>query len=124
MRGKRRVSWAERRRQVQALRDSGLTLDEFCLREGIGRSTLRRWRKTVEDEGRLAAGGDVRGATPPSFAEVRVLPEGSGLEAQSPSASPSRVSIHLSSGDRLWISEACDPRWLGQVVRALRSGSC
>jgi len=115
---------AEKRRCVQALRDSGLTGRAFCAREGIATSTLYRWRRQVKEGDCPPAGHTVGAVTPPSFAEVRVLPEGAGVEAKSPSPSACRVAIHLSSGDRLFLPEACDPRWVGQVVRALRSGSC
>jgi len=63
-----------------------------------------------------------RSVPPPSFAEVRV--EGGKPETESPSPSPFGVVIVLSSGDRLFLPEACDPCWIGQVVRALRSGPC
>lgn len=59
---------------------------------------------------------------PPSFAEVRV--EDAKPEAEAPPPSPFEAAIVLSSGDRLLVSAACDPRWLGDVLRALRSGPC
>jgi hypothetical protein len=120
------ASLAEKRRQVRAFQASGLTRGVFCVRAGISRSSLSRWCRQIEAADKSVVGHGKRPASPvrerPSFAEVRV--EGRNPEAESPSPSPYRVAIHLSSGDRLLLPEACDPRWVGQVVRALRSGQC
>jgi len=119
---------AERKRQVLALRASGLSEAAFCRREGIPSSTLYRWKQQVEGASRSVTVREQRAASParerPLFAEVQVRPEGTAPEAKSPASSPFGVAIVLSSGDRLFLSDACDPHWLGQVVRALRSGPC
>ena len=126
--GSRGSPFAERKRQVLAYQASGLTEREFCLRAGISRSALYRWRQQIEGDSQAVTGrgksavSRKRGC--PSFAEVRVQPEATVPAVESSTPSPYRVSILLSSGDRLFLPEACDPRWLGQVVRALRSGRC
>ena len=120
------ASLAEKRRQVRAFQASGLTGKAFCVRAGISRSSLSRWYRQIEGADKSVAGHAKRMVSPvregPSFAEVRV--EDAKPEAESLPPSLYRVAIHLSSGDRLFLPEDCDPRWLGQVVRALRSGSC
>jgi len=119
------ASLAEKRRQVRAFQASGLTRGAFCVRAGISRSSLSRWCRQIEAADKSVAGHAKRTASlvreRPSFAEVRLEAK---PEAESPPPSPYRVAIHLSSGDRLLLPEACDPRWVGQVVRALRSGRC
>jgi len=120
------ASLAEKRRQVRAFHASGLTRGAFCVREGISRSSLSRWCRQIEAADKSVVVHGKCKASPirerPSFAEVRV--EDAKPEAESPPPSPYRVAIHLSSGDRLLLPEACDPRWVGQIVRALRSGRC
>ena len=118
---------AEWKRRIRALKASGLSQEEFCRREGISRVALNRWRRQIEGASRRpGAGRGGRKATPCRkrlpFAEVRIRPEGAVAEAKS---SPSGMTIVLSSGDRLLLSDAtCDPDWLGRVIRALRSGPC
>ena len=63
-----------------------------------------------------------RSVPPPSFAEVRV--EDAKPDAEPSPPSPFGAVIILSSGDRMLVSEACNPRWLVDVIRALRSGPC
>jgi transposase-like protein len=122
------ASFAEKKRQIRAFQADGLTRDAFCQREGISRSTLYRWHRQVTGASLPAVDRGKRVVSPgpkhPPFAEVRVQPEATVPAAESSTPSPYRVSILLSSGDRLFLPEACNPRWLGQVVRALRSGRC
>ena len=126
--GPRSLPVAEWKRRIQALQDSGLTLTAFCRREGICRDILQGWRRKLEGAGQSAAGHGKRVASPgrerPLFAEVQVRSEGAVPEAKSPAPSPLGVVIILSSGDQLFLSDACDPAWLGKVVRAFRSGPC
>jgi len=126
--GRKSLPIAEWKRRVQALRDSGLTLTAFCRREKMSRNDLQHWRLQFEGINQPVAGRGKRGGSlkcgRPSFAEVRVQAEATVPAVESSTPSPYRVSILLSSGDRLFLPEACDPRWLGQVVRALRSGRC
>ena len=113
-----------RLRMVLAQRASGLSVAEFCRRKGIPSATFYLWRRRVEDESRGFPGNGGCLSSPDRvrhpFAEVRVLPEDAGELLPS----PSRVEIVLSSGDRISLSEACDPSWLEGVVRILRSGTC
>jgi transposase-like protein len=124
----RKATLAECKRQIAAQLASGLTQKAFCLREGISRTAFYRWLRQVNGAKRSVAGRGKRatssGRVRPSFAEVRVQPEAAAPEAASPAPSSFGVTILLSSGDRLFLPEACDPRWLGQIVRALRSVRC
>jgi len=62
--------------------------------------------------------------SPSAFAEVRMAEAKPEPEAESSPPPSFGMAIVLSSGDQLFLPEACDPRWLGQVVHALRSGPC
>ena len=122
------ATFAEKKRHVLALRASGLTQTEFCRQEGISRSSLYRWLRQVEEARRPVAGRSGHVASPgrerPLFAKLQIRPEGADAEAKSPAPSPLGVVIILSSGDQLFLSDACDPAWLGKVVRAFRSAPC
>ncbi len=126
--GPRSLPVAEWKRRIQALRDSGLTLTAFCRREKISRGDLQHWRRRLEGAVPPVAGSGKRMASRkrarPSFAEVRVRPDAASREAAPPPPPSFGVALVLASGDRMLLPEGCDPRWLGQALRALRSGPC
>lgn len=97
----RRYSESERAEFLSRYESSGLSVSEFCRREGIGAGSFHRWKNA---EARL------------SFAEVLVAPA-----VPLPSGT---TEIILSTGDVIRPGAGCDPEWLGRVARALKSISC
>ena len=82
---------------------SGLSIGEFCEREGISTASFYAWRR------RLAAPPAVTPPDPPLFVPIRLddSPPDRGFE------------IELPHRIRLRCAAAPDPRWLGRLVAAL-----
>ena len=99
--------WRERIRQQEA---SGLTIEQFCAREGIARSKFHAWKRRF----RLADAAGQRPATPsPStFLPVRVHLLQRALEEPPP------IEADLPNGVRLRIP-AADLRLACRIVRAV-----
>lgn len=72
---RRRRTEAQRRVLVERFTSSGVTLREFCRREGVSLSSLQRWRALADDSSRAA-----------EFVE---------LVAQPPAGSPSGWVVEL-----------------------------
>lgn len=88
---------------------SGLGVEDFALRHGIGAHRIYYWRK------RLGAAED----SVPRLIEVQVSDA-----ARQPTAPSPRIEIELLSGRRLSISESVDPRRLEALVMALEGRGC
>src|SRR3954471_2885423 len=99
--GKRRDPAREQfwRRMIQQQENSGLTVPDFCLREGLKDWTFRWWRQELARRDRQPATGprEVGGGEPtktaPVFLPVRVV----DLEPGSPHTPPS-IEILLATG--------------------------
>jgi transposase-like protein len=86
------------------LRLSGLGVEDFAVRHGIGAHRIYYWRKRLEAE---------EGSTP-RLIEMRLSDT-----SPRPTMPEPRVEVELSSGRRLSVSETIDPRRLEALVMAL-----
>ena len=96
------------RRQVDGQRVSGLSVKEYCQREGIAVATWYYWCKRFTD----AQGSRAVVSGRDGFVPVTLKPV-------SPSVSP--VEIRLLSGRSLKLTAPMDTGWLHTLVRVLES---
>jgi hypothetical protein len=98
--------WRQRlRRQLS----SGLTIPEFCAREGVSCSSFHAWRR------RLTARSLPARLEPPLFVPLQV-------DSQPVAANPTTgrgVEIELPYQVRLRFDAPPEPEWLGRLVTAL-----
>jgi hypothetical protein len=87
----------------------GLSIPEFCQREGVSTASFYAWRR------RLAAPPVTAPSDPPLFVPIRLDPT-----APSGDTSPDLgFEIELPHHIRLRCAAAPDPVWLGRLVTAL-----
>ena len=125
--GKRRDPAREKfwRRTIRRQQCSGLTVREFCGREGLKDWTFRWWRQELVRRDRhpsAALGGEQEGEpteAPPAFLPVRVV----DLKAVSPRPVPP-IEIVLPTGMVVRAPSGFDPRTLGDVLAVLEGRPC
>jgi hypothetical protein len=99
-------TWRLRLRRQAA---SGLSIREFCSREGVSSASFYAWRR------RLAAPAATTPPDPPLFVPIRLDPS-----RRPDDSSPDRgFEIELPHRIRLRCAAAPDPQWLGRLVAAL-----
>jgi transposase len=121
--GKRRDPAREKfwRRTIREQRLSGLSVRDFCRREGLKDWTFRWWRQEVirrDQQPTVAPQGEPTGATP-AFLAVRVI----DLEAVAPRSVPA-IEIVLPAGPTVRVPHGFDPRTLGEVLAVLERRPC
>jgi len=97
------------RQQIDRFQASGLSVKNYCTREGIAVGTLHYWRKRFA-VGAVEPRPMVHGTE--GFLPVTVAPA-------RPPVAP--VEIHLLSGRRLKLTAPLDADWLHTLVRVLDS---
>jgi transposase len=125
--GKRRDPAREKlwRRTIRDQQRSGLTVRDFCLREGLKDWTFRWWRQELARRDRqtsAALRGDQAGEpteSAPTFLPVRVA----DLEAISP-RQPSPIEILLPTGSIVRVPSGFDTSSLAQVLAVLEGRPC
>src|SRR5262249_2881126 len=121
--GKRRDPAREKfwRRTIREQRQSGLSVRDFCRREGLRDWTFRWWRQEVaRRDQELSAALPGEPAEPaPSFLPVRVV----DLEAVAPRPAPP-IEIVLPAGSVVRVPFGFDPRTLGDVLAVLGGHPC
>jgi transposase len=125
--GKRRDPAREKfwRRTIQRQQHSGLSVRDFCGREGLKDWTFRWWRQELARRDRqtsAALRGEQEGEpteSVPIFLPVRVV----DLEAVSPRPVPS-IEIVLTTGPVVRVPFGFDPSTLGQVLAVLEGRPC
>jgi transposase len=100
-----RHAWQER---LQRFRTSGLTVPDFCAREGVSPASLYAWKRRLHD-GAAPAHPDA-----PRLVPVHVVP--------APASAP--VELVLPSGCLLRLSPDCDLGWLRQLLPVLGVAPC
>lgn len=98
-----RQLWHQR---LQRFRHSGLSVADFCVREGVSVASFYAWKRRLHD---AAPAG-----TKPGFVPVRVVP----------SANHASVELVLPSGFVLRLNSDTDLTWLRQLLDLLREPSC
>lgn len=88
---------------------SGLGVEDFAVRHGVGAHRIYYWRKRL---------GAAEGSAP-RLIEVQLSDT-----ARHPTMPEPRVEVELLSGRRLSVSEAIDPRRLEALVMALEGRGC
>jgi transposase len=121
--GKRRDPARERfwRRTIRDQQQSGLSVRDFCGREGLKDGAFRWWRQELQrrdEEPSIAPRGEwVESA--PAFLPVRVV----DLEAVAPRPAPP-IEIVLPAGPTVRVPPGFDPRTLGDVLAVLERRPC
>jgi transposase len=125
--GKRRDPAREKfwRRTIRRQQHSGLSVRDFCGREGLKDWTFRWWRQELARRDRQTAaalrseqeGGPTESAR--VFLPVRVV----DLEAVSPRPAPP-IEIVLTTGPIVRVPSGFDPSTLGQVLAVLEGRPC
>jgi len=120
---------------IDEWRQSGLSLPEFCQRNGLSRGTMQNWvykpaLKRAVEEARLEAQGQAidpghgdeppASAPAPAFLPVRVAEAGAGREG----ADRSGVEVVIGSGRRVVIGSGFDLETLRRVVAVLEGRTC
>jgi hypothetical protein len=98
-------AWRLRLRRQAA---SGLSIPEFCSREGVSPASFYAWRR------RLATPPTTAPAETPLFVPVSLEPDPCGGHARARG-----FEIELPHRVLLRCEDAPDPQWLGRVVAAL-----
>ncbi|QEH35385.1 hypothetical protein OJF2_39370 [Aquisphaera giovannonii] len=88
---------------------SGLSIAEFCEREGLAPASFYYWRR------RLAAGATPPAQAPPLFVPLRL--DGPRGRDGAPAARP--FEIELPAGVRLRLDAPPEPEWIGRLVAAV-----
>jgi hypothetical protein len=127
--GKRRDPARERfwRRTIRQQEHSGLTVPDFCRREGLKDWTFRWWRleltrrdrQTAEAAQRSAAREPTESGPVARFLPVRVIDQ----EAGPPQPSPP-IEIVLPTGPTIRVPAGCNARTLGDVLDLLGRHRC
>jgi hypothetical protein len=121
--GKRRDPAREKfwRRMVRQHQRSGLTVRDFCRREGLKDWTFRWWRQELirrDQHPVVASRGEPAGATP-VFLPVRVVDVGAVSSRPAPA-----IEIVLPAGPTVRVPHGFDPRTLGEVLAVLEGRPC
>jgi transposase len=121
--GKRRDPAKEKfwRHTIREQQRGGLTVRDFCRREGLKDGAFRWWRQELARRGRApspAPSGD-RPKAAPAFVPVRVVD-------QEPvtSQSPPPIEILLPSGPTVRVPTGFDPRALDTILAVLEGRPC
>ena len=121
--GKRRDPARETfwRRTIRDQQRSGLSVRDFCHRQGLKDWTFRWWRQELarRDEVPSMAIAGERAEAAPVFLPVRVV----DLEAVSPTTTPP-IEIVLPTGLIVRTPSGFDPRTLGDVLAVLEGRPC
>jgi transposase len=121
--GKRRDPAREKfwRRTVRDQQRSGLSVRDFCLRQGLKDWTFRWWRHELarRDQASSVTTSGERTEAVPVFLPVRVV----DLEAVSPPQAPP-IEIVLPTGLIVRAPSGFDPRTLGHVLAVLEGRPC
>ena len=99
-------TWRRRLRRQAA---SGLSISEFCAREGVSSASFYAWRR------RLAAPPTAARLDPPLFVPLSFDPS----PRPDDTASAGGFEIELPHHVRLRCEAAPEPEWLGRLVAAL-----
>ena len=121
--GKRRDPAREKfwRRAIRDQQRSGVSVRDYCRREGLKDWTFRWWRQELarrDHEPSTAHPGEPI-ETAPSFLPVRVV----DLEAVAPRTAPP-IEIVLPAGPTVRVPFGFDPRTLGDVLAVLEGRPC
>ena len=121
--GKRRDPAREKfwRRTIRKQQRSGLSVRDFCHREGLKGWTFRWWRQKLarrDQEPSTARQGERTGSAP-AFLPVRVVDP----EAVSPRPAPP-IEIALPAGPTIRIPSGFDTHTLGHVLAVLEGRPC
>ena len=121
--GKRRDPARERswRRTIREQQRSGLSVRDFCKREGLKDGAFRWWRQELprRDRGTTDAPRGERTEAAPAFLPVRVVdPEGVAPRPAPP------IEIVLPAGPIVRVPSGFDPRALGAVLAVLGARPC
>ncbi len=100
---RRRWSTEEKTRLLAAFASSGQTATEYCRATGLSLATFSNWCR------RQAQATSQR---PGRFAAVAL--------GEAPTTATGAVTVHCPTGISVTIAVGTDPRWLGQLVAALR----
>src|SRR5262249_31888254 len=114
----REESW---RRTIREQQGSGLSVRDFCRREGLKDWTFRWWRQELARRDRQPSIGppEERTDAAPAFLPLRLM----DLEAVAPRSAPP-IEIILPTGSMIRIPSGFDPRTLGQVLAVLEGRPC
>jgi hypothetical protein len=125
--GKRRDPSRERfwRRTVRQQVQSGLSVRDFCRREGLKDWTFRWWRQELaRRDGPSASAPQVEPGSKPTGAASAFLPvQVIDLESVAP-RSPAPIEIVLPSGPTVRVPVGFDPRTLGAILSVLEGTGC
>jgi hypothetical protein len=121
--GKRRDPARERfwRRTIREQQRSGLSVRDFCRREGLNDGAFRWWRQELprrDQEPSIAPRGE-RAEAAPAFLPVRVVDQ----EAVAPRPAPP-IEIVLPTGPTVRVPSGFDPCTLGHVLAVLEGRPC
>jgi transposase len=121
--GKRRDPAREKfwRRTIRDQQRSGLSVRDFCQRQGLKDWTFRWWRQELARRDRVPSMAPASGQTEaaPVFLPVQVV----DLEAVSPTPTPP-IEIVLPTGLIVRAPSGFDPRTLGHVLAVLEGRPC
>ena len=125
--GKRRDPAREQfwRRTVRRQQRSGLTIRDFCRREGLKDWTFRWWQKELGRRDQLADSprrvdpADTPTVAAPAFLPVRVV----DLESVAPRP-PAQIEVVLPSGPTVRVPDGFDPQTLQAVLTVLEGRRC
>jgi hypothetical protein len=97
------------RQRLHRQRSSGLSISEFCAREGVTCSSFHAWKRRLQPRSLPAA------AEPPLFVPLRLdLHRRAGGSVPGPG-----VEMELPHQVRLRFDAPPEPEWLGRVVAVL-----
>ncbi len=94
------------RDHIEAWRDSGLTQQAYCAREGLTVASLQRWRRIFREE----AAGSAEAPAPKGLIPVRLVSE---------SPSGSGLAVVVNDALRIEVAPGFDGATLRQLVAAL-----
>jgi transposase len=121
--GKRRDPAREKfwRRTMRDQQRSGLSVRDFCQRQGLKDWTFRWWRQELARRDRVPsmAPASERAEAAPVFLPVQLVE----LQAVSPSPAPP-IEIVLPTGLIVRAASGFDPRTLGHVLAVLEGRPC
>jgi hypothetical protein len=109
------------RRTIREQQRGGLSVRDFCRREGLKDWTFRWWRQelTRRDHERSADASAEPTEPAPSFLPVRVV----DLEAVAPRTAPP-IEVVLPDGAIVRVPCGFDPRTLGDILAVLGGRPC
>ena len=107
----RRRNWAEAQQLAAAYEASGLERQEFCLKYGVAKSTLERYRRRLRQEQSVSP-GDGR------WLAVEVQPPARRGDSKN---NWSGLAVVLSGGRRIEVAPGFDAGTLQKLIGALES---